>query len=179
MKKIILVAIISISMHTGFSQRFMHGAGVGVFITRAPYTDAYFSNALIYSPRFNFLETQKLSVSAGIPLSLGFSSGYPNRYDPYTGKQESNPYTFMVNAPLVINLNVGAGSTQKNEKKIVFFVGGGFCYHYGFYTRIVKRGNEVVIYRDGYSSSFGPAGNAGLRFAVGRHQKILNCVFLV
>ena len=38
---------------------------------------------------------------------------------------------FIVNAPFIINLNIGRGSTKDNTDKIGYFLGGGFGYHHG------------------------------------------------
>ena len=37
----------------------------------------------------------------------------------------------MINAPLIVNLNMGHGSTKDNTKKFGYFVGAGFGYHHG------------------------------------------------
>lgn len=170
MKKILLIIISIISLQTVFSQSFMQGAGVGIFINTAPNTDANAAGVLTYSPRVNFFETEDLSVSAGIPLSIGFSGSYSYNYSSYYGAEESNTFKFMFNAPLIINLNVGAGSTHENERRFGFFIGGGFGYHYGSYVKEIRDG-DYITYGDSYGSSYGPAGNVGLRFAVGNHQK--------
>lgn len=170
MKKISLLLLFSLSLSFGFSQSFMHGAGVGVFIADAPNTDVTAAGVLTYSPRVNFVEAEALSVSIGIPLSIGFSGSYNYNYNSYYGSAESNTIRFMFNAPAIVNLNVGAGSTKDNEKRFGFFVGGGFGYHYGTYTKEYIDG-DYISYGEGYTGSFGPAGNVGLRFAVGSHQK--------
>jgi len=166
-----LIFVLTISLHSVFSQSFMHGAGVGIFVNTAPNTDASVSGVLTYSPRINFLETEDFSVSAGVPLSIGFSGNYSYNYSSYYGTDESNTLRFMFNAPLIINLNVGAGSTKENERRFGFFAGGGFGYHYGSFAKKVVQADDYISYEDGYGSSYGPAGNIGLRFAVGSHQK--------
>jgi hypothetical protein len=176
MKKIFLIAVFGIALQYGFSQSFMHGAGAGVFLHSEPNTNATAAFVLTYSPRINFLETKELSVSAGIPLSVGFSGSYSYGGSPYFGPNESNTPGFMINAPLIINLNVGAGSTKENEKRFGFFVGGGLGYHYG---NDAKEGidGDYVTYGGYYGSSIGPAGNIGLRLAVGSHQKNIETRF--
>ncbi|MFT3946471.1 MAG: hypothetical protein QM763_05795 [Agriterribacter sp.] len=170
MKKISLLFLFAVSFMFGFSQSFMHGAGAGVFIESAPNTDANAAFALTYSPRVNFVETEALSVSIGVPLSMGFSGSYNYSYNSYYGSSEANTLRFMFNAPAIINLNVGAGSTKENERRFGFFVGAGFGYHYGTYAKEYMEG-DYITYEEKYGGSFGPAGNLGLRFAVGSHQK--------
>ncbi|OJY98008.1 MAG: hypothetical protein BGP13_10120 [Sphingobacteriales bacterium 40-81] len=170
MKKIFLLALFFISFTFGFSQSFMHGAGAGVFVAKASNADANAAFVLTYSPRVNFVETEALSVSIGIPFSVGFSGSYNYDYNSYYGGSETNTLNFMFNAPAIINLNVGAGSTKENEKRFGFFVGGGFGYHYGTYAQKYIDG-DYISYEEKYGGSYGPAGNIGLRFAVGSHQK--------
>ena len=74
----------------------------------------------------------------------------------------------MANLPLMVNVNLGAGSSKDCEDRFGFFIGGGFDYHFGTQT----------VYDDYYEesssksgSTYGPAGNIGFRFAVGSHQK--------
>ena len=90
---------------------------------------------------------------------------------------ESNTLSFMFNAPLIINLNVGAGSTKENEKRFGFFVGGGFGYHYGHFN-VIKTDEYGSIYvGDATLTTYGPAANAGFRIAVGSHQKNIETRF--
>ena len=104
----------------------------------------------------------------GIPLSVAISvsTGY---YDSYYSSYYDASVGLVVNAPLIVDLNMGRGSTKENRDKFGFFVGAGFGYH-----------REDFIMTDDYgytesisSNGFGPAAHAGLRFGVGRkHQNI-------
>lgn len=170
MRKTSIVIFFTIAMYAGYSQSFMHGAGVGIFVADAPNTDITAGGMLTYSPRFNFLENESLSLSLGIPLSVGFSGNYNYSYSSYYGSSEENTLKLMFNAPLILNLNVGTGSTKENEKRFGFFAGGGFAYHYGSYVKEIK-GGDYTDYVEEYGSSYGPAGNIGVRIAVGSHQK--------
>lgn len=70
----------------------------------------------------------------------------------------------------MINLNIGAGSTRHNEKRFGFFLGGGYAYQYGKY--VLDEYNGVTEeYPKVKETSWGPAGNIGVRFSVGKHQK--------
>ena len=170
MKKIFCLAIVCFSVTTGFTQSFLHGAGISIFVSKVKGADIAAYGGFTYSPRINFLETESLSLSAGIPLSVGMSGSYS--YNSMNGySSESNSLRFMFNAPLIINLNLGAGSTKENESRFGFFVGGGFGYHYGDFN-VVKADEYGNMYDgDAALTTYGPAGNVGIRIAVGSHQK--------
>lgn len=163
MKKISLLAIVCLSFTATFSQSFMHGAGIGIFVDDAVGADAHANGALTYSPRVNFLETETMSLSIGIPLSVGLSANYNSGYG-----GESGSLGFMVNTPLIVNINLGCGSTKENESRFGFFTGGGFGYYHGSYYY------TDTYYGEDMSSSinaYGPAANLGLRFGVGGGTK--------
>lgn len=164
-----LLAIACIAGFSCYAQSFMHGAGVVVFVDKAEGSDAGVIGGLTYSPRFNFVERDEMSVSVGIPLSVGLSGSYSTHYGDY--ERESNTLNFMFNAPLIVNLNLGCGATKHSHRRFGFFAGGGFAYHYG------SRSEGIVFYDDykskKQSSTTGPTGNAGVRFGVGRgHHNI-------
>jgi hypothetical protein len=171
MKKIIFSVSLFFSCLIGYSQSFMHGAGIGIFVANNPVMDAAISGTFSYSPRYNFIETDALSVSVGVPLNIGISGSYSFNYSSYYGSEENNTLGFMVNAPLMVNLNVGAGSSRETESRFGFFVGGGFGLHYGDVGRLVTDQYGDPLYKSQYSAVYGPAGNAGIRIAVGRNQK--------
>ncbi len=165
MKKLIfaLSFLFSISI-ASYSQSFMHGAGFSIFVASAPGGNTTPNGGLMYSPRFNFIENDEMSVSVGIPLSAGFSINYNSR--DYYG-ESNNSTSAMLDIPLIVNLNMGCGSTKESERRFGYFIGAGFGYHYG----TIKYND---YYGDEYSSninSYGPAGNAGIRFGVGNSGK--------
>jgi hypothetical protein len=169
MKKCLFVfGLIVFTATAGFSQSFMHGAGLNVFVATAPGGKASVNGGLSYSPRFNFIEQENMSVSVGIPFTVGVSGSYSADYNSQYGSSSSNTLSVMFNAPLIINLNMGAGSTKTTESRFGYFAGGGFGYHYGTYNI----SDILNQYDDGYTTTklntFGPVGNAGVRFAVGR-----------
>lgn len=169
MNKFSFLVIACLSVNTCFSQSFLHGAGVSVFVSKVQATDIAAYGGFTYSPRINFLETESLALSAGIPLSFGTSGSYS--YNSRTGYDSENSLRFMFNAPLIINLNVGAGSTKENESRFGFFVGGGFGYHYGNFNDIKTDEYGYSYENDAAFATYGPAGNAGIRIAVGSNQK--------
>ena len=169
MRKFSLLAIITLICTATFSQSFMHGAGVAVFVSKVKGSEIAAYGGFTYSPRINFLENESFSVSAGIPLSIATSGSYT--YNSRSGYSDENTIRLLVNVPLIVNLNLGAGSTEETESRFGFFVGGGFAYHYGDFN---------VVSTDPYGNSYdgeamfgtyGPAANAGIRIAVGSHQK--------
>ena len=171
MKKITLSIISLFISSIVFCQTFMHGAGVTVLVGSAKGSDVSVGEGLTYSPRFNFLENETLSVSAGIPITLGISVSYSVNYGS-GGFYENSSVGLIVNAPLMINVNVGRGSTKENEKRYGYFAGAGFGYHHG----------DFITVENGYNNSkstntFGPAANAGFRIGVGRRHKNIEVRF--
>ena len=166
MKNFLLVlSVCMLTATAGFSQSFMHGAGLNVFVATAPGGKAAVNGGISYSPRFNFIEQDNMSVSVGIPFTVGVSGSYSANYNSQYGSSSSNTLSVMFNAPLIINLNMGAGSTKETESRFGYFVGAGFGYHYGTYNL-----SDIINY-EGYATKFstiGPVGNAGVRFGVGR-----------
>ncbi|MBS1575397.1 MAG: hypothetical protein JST09_08860 [Bacteroidetes bacterium] len=171
MKKIILSVLFILSLSFSFSQSFMHGAGVGIFVLNSPGSTTTGAFALGYSPRFNFVETDALSISVGVPINAGISGSYYAEYNSYYGGYENNTLKAFINVPAMLNLNVGAGSTHENESRFGFFAGGGYGLHYGDMGKTVVDSYGYETYVKNYAASFGPAGNAGVRIAVGSHQK--------
>jgi hypothetical protein len=164
MKKITIVFALFLTVSAAFCQSFMHGAGITVLINSAKGNKISYAEGFTYSPRFNFIETEKLSVSAGIPLSVGISSsiGTNSIYD------EESSIGLVLNAPFIINLNMGRGATKDNtDSKFGYFIGGGFGYHHGDFLVVDINGNTVSQ----STNSFGPAANGGIRIGVGSKHK--------
>ncbi|MEO5684313.1 MAG: hypothetical protein ABIQ88_16850 [Chitinophagaceae bacterium] len=166
MKKCLLILSVSLlSAMAGFSQSFMHGAGLNIFVANASGGQKSVNGGISYSPRFNFIELEDMSVSVGIPFTVGVSGSYSANYNSQYGSSSSNTLSFMFNAPLIINLNMGAGSSKEAESRFGYFVGAGFGYHHGSYNiSDIIEGSEAAT----KFSTTGPVGNAGVRFAVGR-----------
>ena len=84
---------------------------------------------------------------------------------------------FLFNAPLILNLNMGAGSTKETESRFGAFVGGGFGYNYGNFN-VPETDEDGNTYDDeALLGTYGPAANAGFRIAVGSHQKNIETRF--
>lgn len=176
MKRTILLAVICLIGLNTFSQSFMHAVGFSVFVDHTSGLRNVTSGAITYSPRYNMMENNRMSVSIGIPMSFGGSGGgggvqedgywiddvyYSNGYYD-TGKPKVKS-RWMIDIPLIINLNFGALSTKTNKQTFGFYVGGGFGYHYGPVNL-----DKVDRYGDHFKdstmqNSYGPVGNVGLR----------------
>ena len=169
MKKSLLILVVCVcSAAAAFSQSFMHGVGLNIVVATAPGGKAAVNEGIFYNPRFNFIEQDNMSVSVGVPLTLGASFSYSASYNSYDGSSSNSSFSFMANIPVMIDLNMGAGSSKETESRFGYFIGAGFGYHYGSFNL-----SDAFDYNgDGYTthktSSVGPAGNAGIRFAVGR-----------
>jgi hypothetical protein len=171
MKKIILSGAVTLLFSfVSFSQTFMHGAGItiiGSTTAQGSNSDIGLGEGFTYFPRINFLENESLSVSAGIPLCVGISATTSYDYG-YT----NNSIGFIINAPLIINLNIGRGSTKENQKRYGYFVGAGFGYHHDNFLTDSRYNPATNSYVDNYkSNTYGPAANAGIRIGVGRQHK--------
>jgi hypothetical protein len=183
MKKFVLLAVACLTGATAFSQSFMHAVGLSVFIDHTPRSGSITSVALTYSPRFNLMENKNMSVSVGIPLSIGGSGGRGGRqgdgyyiddvyyyYDDNGYEAPEVKARWMIDVPVIVNLNFGALSTKHNTSRIGFFVGGGFGYHYGPVNvfNLALRGNNYV---DSTNQNLaGPVGNIGMRIRVSKYS---------
>lgn len=172
MKRIFLLAAICLAgVNVSQAQHFTHGLGVGLFVEDAERAEAKGSYTLIYSPRFSFAETDKTSLSVGIPLNVGFSATYYAGYSSAYGAYDDSDFGYMINVPLMLNFNIGAGSSSSCHDKMGYFIGVGYAYHIGsVYTPYLNEyGYEYNIPET--ESSTGLAANIGLRIGVGSRKK--------
>ncbi|WP_212003639.1 hypothetical protein [Chitinophaga sp. HK235] len=170
MKKLFLLAAACIAGFSSYSQSFVHGAGVVAFIQTAANSDAFAVGGLTYSPRFNFMEQDNMSLSLGVPLSIGLGGSYNSSYGSYSG--ESNNLSFIFNAPLVFNANFGRGSSRDADGRFGFFVGAGYGFHYSSRNQNYYNNVSGDYSASAKSSTNGPMGNAGFRIGVGRVHNI-------
>jgi hypothetical protein len=171
MKGMLLSLVLLFITSKVFCQHFMNGAGLTIMAGVSKGGNVSVGEGLTYSPRFNFVETESLSVSAGIPLSVGISSSFSTNYSSYSGYANDVSIGFILNAPLLISLNIGRGSTKNNQKKFGYFVGAGFGYHHGDFltTGTDDVGNDYTTTES--TNAFGPAANGGVRLGVGRRHR--------
>ncbi|SHN23642.1 PorT family protein [Chitinophaga sp. CF418] len=171
MKRIFLLAAICLAgAKSSVAQRFIHGAGVGIFVEDAKMTDAKGSFTLTYSPRLSFAETENTSLSIGIPLNIGFSGSYNAVYTS-NDYYEENTLGYMINVPLMFNFNIGAGSAQGCKDRMGFFIGAGYAYHIGSVDEILHDEYGYEYTDSKTESSTGLAANIGLRIGVGYKKK--------
>ncbi|MBS0027204.1 hypothetical protein ACTJJ0_11745 [Chitinophaga sp. 22321] len=169
MKKIILLTLAFAACFSAYSQKFMHGAGVIVLVDKTEYSDARAVGGLTYSPRINFFRKDNLSLSVGIPLSVGLGGNYSSHIGSY--RNETTNIRFMFNLPAIVNANFGRGSSKNAHSRMGFFVGAGYGYH--FSTEADNYSGDYGEYNSAESSSTtGPVANAGLRIGVGRIHNI-------
>ncbi|SFN18008.1 hypothetical protein SAMN05428949_1796 [Chitinophaga sp. YR627] len=168
-KSLLLASIFLAGLKPIFAQHFSHGIGVGIFVADSKTTDARGSFAFTYSPRYNFVEMENASLSVGIPLSVGFSGSYSATYNSYDGYYEDNSLGYMINVPLIVNFNFGAGSFKGNKQKFGFFAGGGYALHTGTTDYIAF--DDYGSYTDSETrTTTGPVANAGMRIGLGRRK---------
>lgn len=142
----------------------MHGVGINYLLRKSHTELGYLAFGFTYAPRFNFLENEKLSISVGLPLTLAMAFGITENYSVFN----SGP---IVNAPLLLSLNMGRGSTKENRTKFGYFFGGGMAFHHG---NVVS---DFTDFGNGSENAFGPTGNAGMRFGVGKQHKNIEVRF--
>lgn len=164
MKRLLLFVATCIISVNAFSQSFYHGLGVSVFFDNMVPDKITTISALTYSPRFNFYETEKLSVSLGIPLSIGFMGDGSGGYDETTGEEIADDINgFALDVPVMVNLNLGAGSSDMSKRSMGGFIGAGYTYHYASSRDYTKNGIEESV----GGNSFGLTVNGGIRFSIG------------
>jgi hypothetical protein len=172
MKKTILFILFLSSFYgNSFSQSFQHGAGTGYAHQISKDTDGTDYVTLLYSPRIRFAEKDNSSFTIGIPVSLALAGGFS--YSSSLGN--TSTFQYLIQAPLMINYNSGAGASANTSKRFGYFAGAGFGLNFGNY-RVVEliddqSGFPYYDYRSKTRTRFGPAVNAGLRFGVGRKSR--------
>lgn len=95
-------------------------------------------------------------MSVGIPLGIGISFF-----------SSSDSYGLVLNAPLIVNLNMGRGSTEENRDKLGYFAGAGFSYYHADFKTYNDFGETIPE----TTNAYGPAGNAGIRFGIGKQRQ--------
>jgi hypothetical protein len=93
------------------------------------------------------------------------------------GYDDDGSVGFIVNAPFIINLNIGRGSTMDNTDKMGYFLGGGYGFHHGDFimTETDSYGYTNEVFKS--TNVYGPAANAGFRIGVGRKHRNIEVRF--
>ncbi|WP_440135262.1 hypothetical protein [Chitinophaga sancti] len=171
MKKLLLIAFIAFAfVQSSFSQRFKAGVGAGISIETADYMDTKANFGFTFSPALFFAEAENSSFSVGIPLSLGVNEGYSSDYGNYGGVYGGTSIGLMLDVPVIVNFNYGAGALKGGSQKWGFFVGGGYGYHLttaNYYYNYDNNGN----YKSTENSTLGVTANAGFRIGTGRRHR--------
>ncbi len=163
MKKIALLAILCVASLSSFSQiTIKNGLGLSYLSYKAQDMPNNRFIGFAYSIYFCFLERDNMSVSAGLPVSIGL------RIKNHASAFENDELAVLVNVPVVVNLNIGAGSSDRSKSRFGFFAGGGFGYNYKSGTDDLVDDEETGEYRLEEKKTLGPVGDAGVRIAVGR-----------
>lgn len=170
MKRLLVLAVISLSCtHFALAQRFKQGVGTLIAVETAAYMDTKANFGITYSPALFFAEQGNTSFSAGIPVSVGFNEGYSSD-DYINGYYGSTSIGWMVDVPVILNFNYGAGARKGGHQRWGFFVGGGYGYHLStdnYYFNYDNNGD----YKTTSNSTLGITGNAGFRIGMGRHHR--------
>jgi hypothetical protein len=172
MEKTILFVLFLCSFYgTSFSQSFQHGAGTGYAHQSGKDTNGTDYITLLYSPRIRFAEKENSSFTIGIPVSLALAGGFS--YSSSLGN--TSTFQYLIQAPLMINYNSGAGASENTSERFGYFAGVGFGLNFGNY-RVVElideqSGFPYYDYRSKMRTRFGPSANAGVRFGVGRQTR--------
>lgn len=166
LKKISIFCIGILLFGQAKSQTFMHGVGTGALVNSMKGSELGAFGTLMYNPRFSLSESESSSVTIGLPLTFGVTGSYT--YDNYYGTE--NTLRYIINAPLMLNYNMGAGSSKESEDRFGWFIGAGFGLNHGSYALDEVYDPELGYIGGGTKSltTFGPAANGGVRFAVGR-----------
>ncbi|PWV47046.1 hypothetical protein [Chitinophaga sp. S165] len=172
MKKIFLLAAVCLAgVKVSQAQHFSHGLGVGIFVEDAERAEPKGSYTLSYSPRFSFAETDKTSLSVGVPLNVGFSVTYYDGYSYAYSIYDDSDFGYTINIPVMLNFNIGAGSSSTCRDKMGYFIGAGYAYHVGsvYVPFLNEYGYEYNISET--RSSTGLAANIGIRIGLGAKKK--------
>ncbi|KAA2242394.1 hypothetical protein F0L74_07555 [Chitinophaga agrisoli] len=161
MKKTMLLAIICLASISSFAQRLHHGLGIN-FISFKPkgFRDNTVGGGITYAPYFCFRENDKRSLSVGIPLTVGFGGNYYR--DDYKGDPAPS---VMVDIPVMLNFNMGCGSSGSNRSRFGFFAGGGLGFHYQGVFDHVPPDEPSGGVTELKKTTWGPGVNAGIRYA--------------
>lgn len=172
MKKLFLFVAICVVSASAFAQSFQHGIGLGMYVDDMEQVDVNVGSSVTYNPRVNFAETEKMSISVGVPLSLGYAAGYNSTYYDYENDNYfESVYSFMLDIPVMVNLNLWGGSSKLSKQRVGGFIGAGYGYHYVSTEKYLVYDETVGTYvKETGGGSTGVSANGGVRIAVGRRR---------
>jgi hypothetical protein len=145
-----------------FAQRLTHSIGTTLFVTTSKVTEngaiirigksSFLSEQVsaTYFPRYNLAEFKNASLSVGMPVGVGVGAA--------TTSNDELRFYLSYDFPVLVDYNMGAGCTQKNNQGFGGFFGGGFGYSHIGYS-LTESGSKI--------NSYGPILHAGFRFYAG------------
>jgi hypothetical protein len=177
-KKIGLSLILFVCFSISVNAQFYHSVGGGLVSgtgkvpagasegSAAPEIMGY---GLFYHPRYNVTESETGAVSVGLPLTAGLSGSVNSR----TGGTMS----VILDLPITVDYNFGAGSSDYNESGFGGFLGLGFGYTYSNYTDEFVIPGYVDLTEQVKGSSYGPLVNGGIRAYIGDRTYFLRVFY--
>jgi len=117
---------------------------------------------LFLYPKYNIVEGDAGAVSLGFPLTLGMSGSVNSR--------SGGSISLTADLPLMLDYNVGAGSTRDSEAGVGAFAGAGFGYTYtnqvyDYYVNGSIYGSDNIK-----GKSYGPMVHGGIKLNI--NQKV-------
>jgi hypothetical protein len=145
MSKIFNALVLLAISASSFSQHFMHSAGVSTYFENVKNGDAVFNAGLLYSPRYNFIEKEHLSLSLGTPIGIGLAL-----LTLTNGMDRSSKTGVVLDLPFMLDLNIGGGSVPGKTEEFGFFIGGGiilsaFPKAAGYFPSVFLTGKAVHL----------------------------------
>lgn len=173
-KKFFLSLVLFVCISISAKAQFYHAVG-GSLITgtgkvpagaepgsSAPEIQGY---GLFYHPRYNITESETGAISVGLPLTAGLSGSVNSR--------EGGTMSVILDLPITVDYNFGAGSSDYNESGFGGFLGLGFGYTYSNYTDDFVIPGYVNLTEQVKGSSYGPLVNGGIRAFIGERTYFL------
>ena len=77
------------------SQHLKHGVGLNILVATADGGKSSVDGGFTYSPRLSFVEGDDMSVSVGIPMTVGVSGSYSSNYNSSSGSSSTNTLSFL------------------------------------------------------------------------------------
>lgn len=175
MKKSLFIAFICLcAFFCSQAQHFTNGAGISLIHDETKYSRENPYMAIAYTPGVTFKENREYAYSINAPIRIGYSKYYYNQT--YGNASVTDDWkSYIVQVPLMLNFNYGAGSSQKARGRVGFFGGAGYAAQYRAYDEVyTDTYNEIRISGNTSEFSTNIALNAGIRFAVGRSYRRKN-----
>lgn len=170
MKRILFVIALTIfGAGTSFSQQFMHGAGIGMWVNFGSGIKKTGMPVITYAPRLNLFKRHNSSVSVSVPVNAGAAENSIIYFRP-NGQEVTSVWVYALSIAAMANINFGAGSEKANNHRVGYYGGAGVSYLHGSYISSAYD-KTLKAYPRFKATAMGPAANLGMRFAVGKSVK--------